>query len=85
MNGFSVLLTYSSASTLVALRCCFTDGYNGKLAHFWKKSLKPLLKMLFELPWRRIVPFEGWEERRKRFLKKSSQEHFFRNPAYLSS
>lgn len=61
---------------LAALRCCSNDGYNSKLAHFWKKYLKPLLEMLFELPWRQIVPFEGWEERRKRFLKKSSQEHF---------
>lgn len=60
MNGFSVFLTYSSASTLAALRCCFNNGYNSKLEHFWKKkSLKPLLKMLFELPWRQIVPFEG--------------------------
>lgn len=30
-----------------------------------KKYLKPLLEMLFELPWRQIVPFEGWEDGEK--------------------
>jgi len=50
-----------------------------------KKLIKLLLEMLLGLPWRQIVPFEGWEGRRKRSLDKSSQEHFFRNPAYLSS
>lgn len=78
-------LTYCSASTLATLIYYFNDDYNSKLAHFWKKNLLNPLKMLFELPWRQIVPFEGWEERQKRFLKKSSQEHFFRNSVYLSS
>lgn len=41
-----------------------------------KKYLKPLLEMLFELPWRQIVPFEGWEDGKKDFSRNQAKNTF---------